>query len=127
MKYWLKVRDQLPASSWIEVEQRDIALKPGLTGRRVGEFLEFDEQQIQAIQEIFEHQRPEQTGDEESDRALTLEDTGWTEEQKAVFLERCGPLHPAYGYSLTSSYYLENSETEGSSQETPPDERIPSW
>jgi hypothetical protein len=104
MNQWLSVKSSLDGH-YLEVDQRDIALHPGRIGREIGDFLDLEDEQVVQMTAMFSHSRPESTGTIETPRAIDLEATGWTAEQKAVFRKHCLPVFEAYGFSDTSSYY----------------------
>jgi hypothetical protein len=104
MRAWLAVRDSLSHCS-IEIDQRAIALCPQETAENLGNFLNLETQQTKEIEEFFCTKRPQSTGTQESEVAISLEGTGWSQEKIDIFLKICGDVSQSFGYSETSSYY----------------------
>lgn len=107
MESWLNVRDRLK-NSYIEIDQRDIALNPGLIASKIGDFLELKPEQIKQIEEAFSTKRPEYTGGNELEKALDITETGWNEQEIAIFKKYCSDVNNKFGYSESPSYYLQN-------------------
>lgn len=107
MENWLNLRDKLK-NSYIEIDQRDISLSPRLMATKIGQFLEIEPEQIEQIEQVFSTKRPEYTGGNELEKAIDITETGWNEEQIAIFKKYCSPVNEKFGYSESSSYYLAN-------------------
>lgn len=105
MESWLSVRDKVKNSS-IEIDQRDISLNPGLIASKIGNFLEIEPEEIEQMEQAFSTKRPEYTGGNELEKALDLTETGWNEEQIAIFQKYCSSVNQKFGYSESCSYYL---------------------
>lgn len=105
MESWLIVKDQLKDCS-IEIEQRDIALHPSDTAQKIGTFLNLEQTKINKIAHIFKTQRPQYTGGQENIEPISIDQTGWTKEQIKIFRKHCTEVSKKFGYSETSSYYL---------------------
>ena len=105
MESWLKVKDKLKDCS-IEIEQRDIALNPLDTAKKIGAFLNLEQGKINKIADIFTTQRPQSTGGKENIEAISIDEIGWTKEQIQIFRKHCTEVNKKFGYSESSSYYL---------------------
>ena len=105
MESWLQVKDKLIESS-IEIEQRNIALHPKNVSKKIGAFLRLEQDKIKNIENIFTTQRPQSTGSEENLQAISIKETGWTEEEIKIFRRICGAVSQKFGYSESSSYFL---------------------
>ena len=105
MNNWLKVKDSLN-NQYIEIDQREIALEPQTTSKKIGNFLHLNQQEIEKINNTFDSKRPEFTGGKENIKANSIEEFGWSKQQIETFREICGSVSKKVGYSETSSYYL---------------------
>ncbi|MDA8611481.1 sulfotransferase [Candidatus Pacebacteria bacterium] len=102
---WLEMKEKIPPDSFIEIDQRDVALDPDRIADEVSAFLEFSKEERDSIAKIFKTDRPENTGGDES-VVKSLEEMDWTKKEKELFLEKCGPIAEKCGYSLGNQYYL---------------------
>lgn len=107
METWLDVRDSLK-SCYVEIEQREISLQPVSVAEKLGKFLDLDSNQVEKLQHIFLTERPQFTGSVEEDKAISISETGWTDEQIKIFRKYCGVVSEKYGYSESSSYHISN-------------------
>lgn len=105
MRLWKEHRPTMSNDSWIEIDQRDIAIAPAEVAKKIGTLLELDEPKIKKIENIFSTQRPEFSGSDEA-KPLSLETVGWSAQQKEVFKEVCGAINREWGYSEDERYYL---------------------
>ena len=105
MESWLEVRESLN-NKYIEIDQREIALKPISIAHKIGNFLNFDDEQIEKVNNAFSTKRPEFTGGKEEFKAKNIEEFSWSEQQIKTFRAICGSINKKMGYSETSSYYL---------------------
>ncbi|WP_019505361.1 sulfotransferase [Pleurocapsa sp. PCC 7319] len=106
MESWLMIKDKMQYCS-IEIEQREIALNPQKTAQTIGTFLDLDQAKVEKIAHIFTTQRPQNTGGKEELKAITITETGWTNEQINIFRKHCGLINNKFGYCESSSYYLQ--------------------
>lgn len=107
MELWLTTRKNLESHLYIEVDQRQIALQPQEVASKIGEFLDFKPSQITGISDIFTNRRPQQTGSLETEKAVDINETGWSEEQINFFRDNCGSVSKKFGYDETSLYYIQ--------------------
>ena len=105
MMSWLKVKDSLQ-NRYLEIEQREIALNPVKTGKQLGNFLDLEAEKTNKIIEIFSTKRPQSTGGQENEKAMSIHETGWDEKQINIYRKCCEEVSNKIGYSDTSSYYL---------------------
>ena len=110
MESWLAVRENLE-NHYIEIDQREISLNPELIAKKIGKFLFLNQEQTERINNIFSTNRPEFTGGSEAAQAIEINETGWTEEQIEIFRQHCGAVSKKFGYSESSSYYLNVAPT----------------
>jgi Sulfotransferase family len=104
MAAWRQIRADLPDLHAIEVDQREISAGPAETGGRIAAFLALGNAATERMTEIFETNRPQQTENGSAERLLTLQTTGWTDEQVRVFHRCCDAEMRAFGYTLDGSY-----------------------
>jgi hypothetical protein len=104
MQDTLRAKSALNPSSYIEIDQYDIAKHPEQVANRIGIFLNLSMGDIKKMQSVFAHQRPEFTGGNEIDNP-SFDDLAWTSEEKAFFMQTCGPLMKTYGWSFDHAYY----------------------
>ncbi len=105
MEQWQLARAQLSRACYIEIDQHDVALYPEDTAQRLGTFLGLDADQIGKISRFWLTQRPEQTKTPRDYRYIGLDETGWTEEKKALFVRVCGPAMEQYAYTLGGCHF----------------------
>ncbi|CAD5925003.1 hypothetical protein NO108_01292 [Planktothrix rubescens] len=106
---WLNIRKTLSPTCYIEVDQREIALQPKVMAEKIGNFLGLEPERIAKIEHIFTHERPQSTGGVEELKAQDIKEVGWTDEQIEIFRKHCGKVSEKFGYSESSSYYLETT------------------
>jgi hypothetical protein len=99
MMEWHAVRESLGAS-YVEVDQRDMALDPAGVALRLGGFLELSETELEAVRAALSAVRLEQTRPAQDSSYIDIEDTGWTAEEQGIFVEMCGDAMRAYDYPL---------------------------
>lgn len=102
---WIESKKNLLPSSYIEIDQRDVALRPEEVADKISNFLELSKDQRDGILKVFKKDRPEDTGGNEA-LIKSLEEMDWTEEEKKLFRETCGPVAEKCGYSLEKKYYI---------------------
>ena len=107
MEQWRLARAQVSKDYYIEIDQHDVALYPEDTARRLGAFLGLGSDQIDKISRFWLTQRPEQTKTPQDYRYIGLDEAGWTEEEKALFVRVCGPAMEQYGYVLGGCHFPE--------------------
>lgn len=104
MNSWSEVRSSVLDSS-IEIEQRDIENNPKMISNRICDFLNIGEECVGSIYDIFTSKRPESTSASASVE-ISLNNTGWTDEQIKIYRYYCSDISKKFGYSETVDYYL---------------------
>jgi hypothetical protein len=104
MSAWRQIRDGIEAWRYLEVDQRDLVVRPQVVGHDIAALVGLDETACTRIEQTFRTLRPQQTGPGTAERVMPLDDTGWTPAQIAEFVEICGPELEAWGYSLDGGY-----------------------
>ena len=83
----------------LEVDQFDMTNNPGSTGQRITSFLGHPEKATE-MAEFFAGTRTDQLSKHDWSRRVTMDDAGWTDAEKEVFLKICGPMMRAFGYPM---------------------------
>ena len=104
MEAWRNVRNKHPGLPGLEVDQRDISDAPEATANLIGDFLALSPAARLKVVETMTRDRPQETQPGTSARVLTLQETGWSDEQIAIFERECGPQMRAYGYTTDATY-----------------------
>lgn len=102
MSAWLEVRPKLHDHA-LEVEQWDVAHRPAEAASAIARFLEIDPEKTKDIEVCFTTKTPESTGGAHA-AALSLEGTGWSDNQVKTYRSICGETARRYGYTEDSSY-----------------------
>jgi hypothetical protein len=102
MANWRTARSQLHVP-YLEIDQHDIANSPSLVSKRIGDLLELDEEQVKTLETYFTNDRPQSSGDLNTGM-VSLETSGWDEEQIRIFRRNCGAIMTEFGYSEGSDY-----------------------
>jgi hypothetical protein len=90
---WLKVAESVADMS-IVVEHAELLSDPAGQANRIGAFLHLDDAQTKAFAQALLSDFPEYTGEPSKDQT-------WSDEERQVFLEICGPLMRRCGYDLS--------------------------
>jgi hypothetical protein len=104
MATWRSVRSQLPAAAFIEIDQQQIIQCPDEAALSLNAFLSVDTSKNDDLIKVFQINRPQQTADGSAARVISLESTGWSDQQKSVFLQHCKAEMEAFGYSMGNDY-----------------------
>jgi len=98
MAAWAQVRDRLAGAS-LEIDQLDIAVRPGEIAAELAARLDLTAEQAQRALASLTFDYPERTG-----KMLlsygSADDVDWTAEQRRIFVETCGAMMAAYGYRM---------------------------
>ena len=97
--YWGKFRELNPGC-FLELRQEDLALEAKRCAEKIADFLELSPEHRDRMAAIFAGPRAEQTQAAQEHRFIGIDETPWTWEQKAEFIELVGPFLPATGYGL---------------------------
>jgi len=112
MSMWRETRQSLPKGTAIEIDQQEIAQAAPQTALAISGFLHLDEDARNVIAATFQSARPQQTSDNTAHRLLTLQTTGWNEEQIELFRKCCGKEMDAYAYSEDINYWKDGKKAE---------------
>ena len=116
MESWLLVRKDLD-NNYIEIEQREISLNSKFTAQKIAKFLNLNQEQTKKINNIFSSKRPEFLGGQEKIKVTNIEEIGWSKQYITIFRDICGSINEKMGYSETSSYYLNITDSNPSINE----------
>ena len=103
MLTWHELKGAIPESQRLEIDQHDIVSDRAATTERLAGFLEFDSTQRDRLREYFATSAPERTSADW--QPLALDELSWSDDQRAQFVEICGPAMAAFGYSLDRGYW----------------------
>jgi antitoxin component HigA of HigAB toxin-antitoxin module len=95
----------------IEVDQFEISQMPDEVATRIAQFLDLGHTARAQIAGLFASERPQQTEVGSAQRILTLERTGWIEQQLRTFHTRCDEEMCAYGYTTDETYWSQASRS----------------
>jgi hypothetical protein len=98
MTEWLKVRDCV-LDRCLEFDQLELARAPHQVALRLQQFLQLEECCMQLLEKVLTTQFPQRTSADPG-RQYSLSQTHWTQKQKNIFEELCGPVMKSYGYPL---------------------------
>lgn len=99
MEAWLEVGPQLGRRA-IEVDQRDMATRPGFVADKVSRLLELSPEQHEGFLDVLRKDRVQQTRPIQDETPIGLGETGWSDGEQETFRRLCGPMMEAFGYSL---------------------------
>ena len=105
MESWLSVREDLN-NNYIEIEQREISLNSEFIAQKIAKFLNLNHEHTKNLNYTFSNKRPEFLGGQENIQATNIEEIGWSKQYITIFRDICGSINEKMGYSETSSYYL---------------------
>lgn len=94
----------LPKESYIVIDQYDVATAPATVARALGVFLNLTLEQVAQVERVFTEDRPEFTGGDET-VVCSLDEMPWTEAEKQILRDVCGPLTERMGWTLGNAYY----------------------
>lgn len=100
MKAWRDVRDSLDPERILEVDQYDIAQDPVAVSENIGALLNLDQDQIHNVRHTFGTDRPQQSSEGSFRKRMRFADTGWSEEERSLFVQECGVEMQAFGYEM---------------------------
>ncbi|MAG54897.1 MAG: hypothetical protein CMJ83_01265 [Planctomycetes bacterium] len=97
---WGRAREEVGADRCLEVQQRDMAIRPHAVAADLRAFLELDERQESSIIRLLSERRHEQSRIAQEYREIPLSETPWDEEQRDGFYRWCHPMMQAAGFDL---------------------------
>ena len=103
MLAWRDLKDAVPESQRLEIDQHDLASDRAATTERLAGFLELEPSQRRALDDFFATETPERTSADW--RALALDELSWSGDEQSQFLEVCGAAMKEFGYSLDRGYW----------------------
>jgi hypothetical protein len=103
MRAWLVVRAALEGKA-IEVDQFSMSHDPSQVASDVSELLGLHATEAAALAAALRETRVEQTS-ADARRSVSLASVPWSEAEKHIFRQICGPMMEAYGYSDDESYF----------------------
>ena len=104
MSAWREVRPQLPAGTYLEVDQQDLIRDTDASCARLRDLLEMSPGQAHILARTFKTARPQESTKGSAVHTCSLESAGWSEAQLAIFKKHCEPEMQAYGYGLGAEY-----------------------
>ena len=104
MQAWRATRALLPAGSWLEVEQKDIADKPELVAAEVAKVLNLADEQRDRMVGVFQKQRPQVLASDAVGRTLTINQTGWDLNQRTAFRLAVDAEMRVWGFTYDERY-----------------------
>jgi len=104
MNTWRKIRTELPAESFVEIDQQEMIHRPEQTASVLSRFLGLPSQNSNAMASVFRTHRPQETADGTAARVISLDSAGWNDIQKATFVRFCKEEMEAFGYSFGPDY-----------------------
>jgi hypothetical protein len=105
MASWSSLDPDVKANA-IEIDQAEMAHEPDATAARLGAFLGLSDAAAAGIGEAFGFRAHARTNtrvssmDELRVESIPLDETPWTEEQRATFVALCSDMMRSYGYRL---------------------------
>jgi hypothetical protein len=103
MNMWLKVKESIPSSQRLEIDQYDLAHHPLKVVTKLQKMLQLPDDYKNRLLEFFKTQKVERTADDWL--AVSIDELKWTSEEKSIFLKECGETLNLYGYSLDNNYF----------------------
>jgi len=97
MELWADVRNSLE-KAYIELDQAEMANNPADVARKIAGLLGLSSGAASAVLRAITESMPERTASTFAPESL--DETGWTDEQKAFFVSACGATMQKFGYTL---------------------------
>lgn len=97
MEKWAGVRESL-GETFCEIDQGEMAKNPEGTAAKLAGLLDLTSSQAEALRNSLRDCHPELTSS--SFAPESLEETGWSKDQRNFFLTMCGPSMQSYGYPI---------------------------
>lgn len=96
---WLQVRDKLQGN-YLDFDFYDLATDPHGISLKIGNYLELDNNEISKLSSYLVSQRPQAEATRDLTKFLTLDETGWSNEEKEDFIRICGQVGDRLGYGI---------------------------
>jgi len=107
---WLQVRDRLQGN-YLDFDFYDLATNPEATAQKIGTYLGLDAEEIGKMSAYLVSQRPQAEATRDVTKFLTLDDTGWSDEEKETFVRICEPVGQRLGYGMEEYWKITASPT----------------
>ena len=104
MRAWREIRPLLPADSFMEVEQRSLVTDPAGVSAAVGASLGWSAEEEARMLQVFQNRKPQQLASDVIGRALSMESTGWSPEDQAIFRECVDEEMRMWGFTYGPEY-----------------------
>lgn len=108
---WLEVSERLDGN-FIAFDFYDLVTDQTGISQRIGDYLDLAHNEVIAVTQYLISQRPQGATDRDLTNFLKLSEMPWSDEEKADFVEICGPVGERLGYGLET--YYEKAEPEAS-------------
>ncbi len=115
MRTWRQTRALLPVGTWLEIEQKDIADRPGFVAEGVTQVLKLTPPQKDRMIETFSKQRPQVLASDEVGRTLAINQTGWDTDQRAAFRAEVEEEMRIWGFTYDERYRTPVAQPAGAS------------
>jgi hypothetical protein len=93
---------------YVEIDQFNIARTPENVVEELAGLIGMDDDQKTKMVEHFERDRPQSSGDLNAS-ARSIDEVDWTDEQIEIFRRVCGEMMDEFGYSESSSYFVDEA------------------
>jgi len=100
MTEWSKVKKDLPDSMRLDVPYSLIAERDAVFFEQLGEFLGLNTEKTRSLLETFKTSSVEKTRSSDADWDITLDDMSFSDEDKALFVERYSDLAAKWQYGI---------------------------
>jgi Sulfotransferase family len=107
---WLSARDRLEGN-FVDFDFHDLATDPAAIAARIGDYIALSAEDVEAFTAYLISQRPQASADRDLTRFLKLSDMDWSDDDKQVFTDICGPVGERLGYGL-EDYYSASAPSE---------------
>ncbi len=104
MTAWRRLRPHLSKDCYVEIDQQDMIQQPDKVAEALAKLLHLSVAQQQRIASTFQSKRPQQTEKGSATRIYSLQTSGFSDEQAAMFLSLCKEEMDAFGYSTDDRY-----------------------
>lgn len=98
---WLEVKTRLQ-DNFLEFDFYNLSQDPEDIARRIGSYLDLDENESTAMATYLIGQRPQSHAARDLTRYLKLSEMDWSDDEKEAFVRICGPVGERLGYGMES-------------------------
>lgn len=100
MKSWREIRSGLDQERIIEIDQYDIAHNPAEVSDKLAALLNLSSDELAKMKNTFDSDRPQKTNDGSFRKRISLDEAGWSDQDKTLFIEICGEEMKQYQYEI---------------------------